>query len=241
MRKELEQTYRSEAEASPTAAEPSAVSHPTPPRPDPQKIEPGKFIYPLTSLLDPLDLPHIFPKPQPVEIELGAGDGGFLIEYARRHPERNFLGVERLLGRLRKIDKKAQRAGLTNVLALRLEASYLVRYLLPPNSVAAFHIYFPDPWPKKKHQKRRLVKPEFAQWAYRALEPGGFVYLRTDSESYFEQMRESFGGHPGFQEVETPPELASILTDFERDFVAEGRTIFRIAYQKRPEPTTSSP
>src|SRR5580698_10105408 len=122
------------------------------------QIEPAAkptLIHRLTSILDRLNPAQLFPAAQPLEIELGSGDGSFLANYAALHPERNFIGVERLLGRLRKLDRKARRAGLTNLRALRIESAYLVEYLLPRGAATALHIYFPDPWPKRKHRKNR--------------------------------------------------------------------------------------
>ena len=80
-----------------------------------------------------------------------------MVEHASRHPERNFLGIERLLGRLNKMDRKIRRAGLTNVKGVRIESGYFLRYLLPAKAAAALHIYFPDPWPKRRHRHHRLV------------------------------------------------------------------------------------
>src|SRR6266699_1733974 len=92
------------------------------------------LLYDLPSILRRLELTKIFPKAQPVEVELGSGDGSFLVEYAGQHPEHNFIGVERLLGRIRKMERKGQRAGLTNLRAVRIESSYFLRYLLPAHS-----------------------------------------------------------------------------------------------------------
>src|SRR5512139_399276 len=111
------------------------------------------LIYALPSILERLDLGKLFARAQPLEVELGSGDGGFLAEYAARHPEHNFIGVERLLGRMRKLDRKGQRAGLTNLRGVRIECSYFLQYLLPPHSAEALHIYFPDPWPKRRHHR----------------------------------------------------------------------------------------
>ncbi|HXD01415.1 MAG TPA: tRNA (guanosine(46)-N7)-methyltransferase TrmB, partial [Verrucomicrobiae bacterium] len=91
----------------------------------------------LTSIIERLETDKIFNETQPLEVELGSGDGSFLVNYAKLHPERNFLGVERLLGRLRKLDRKALRAGLTNLSGLRVESAYLLEYLLPAGSVSA--------------------------------------------------------------------------------------------------------
>lgn len=187
-----------------------------------------------------LDFSSIFDRSQPVELELGAGDGSFLVRYAALHPERNFLGVERLLGRLSKIDRKGRRAGLTNLRTLRLEAGYVLEWMIPAGSLAALHIYFPDPWPKRRHWKRRLVNARFTWLAYTALGPGGLVYLRTDSADYFTQMTEVFGAHPGFRRSETPDELRSVTTDFERDFQAKGIPALGVGY-RRVEPEVTLP
>jgi tRNA (guanine-N7-)-methyltransferase len=190
------------------------------------------LIYNLTSILERLNPAAMFPKAQPLEVELGSGDGSFLVNYAKLHPERNFLGVERLLGRLRKLDRKGRRAGLGNLVGLRIESAYLVEYLLPPASVAAFHIYFPDPWPKRKHRKNRLINEHFTAIAQKALIPGGVAYLRTDDEDYFNQMVSVFAANPSFRLVETSAELLAVLTDFERDFLARGIATRRAAYAK---------
>src|ERR1700689_5486180 len=107
------------------------------------------MLHPIDSIIERLDVAAVFPRAQPLEVELVSGDGSFLVNYARLHPERNFLGVERLLGRLRKLDRKGCRAGLTNLRGLRIESAYFLEYLLPRESPATLHIYFPDPWPKR--------------------------------------------------------------------------------------------
>jgi tRNA (guanine-N7-)-methyltransferase len=189
-------------------------------------------IYRPHSYVERLELSQLFPSAQPLEVELGSGDGSFLVEWARRQPERNFLGVERLLGRLRKIERKGLRAGLTNLRAIRLEASYVMEYLLPIGSVQAFHVYFPDPWPKRKHRKHRLVNEHFVAVAAKMLAPGGIIFLRTDDADYFVQMTAVFGANAQFSTVETPAHLSTVLTDFERDFQARGVPTLSAAYRK---------
>jgi tRNA (guanine-N7-)-methyltransferase len=196
----------------------------------------ASLVYRPVSYVEPLPLDTLFARPQPLEVELGSGDGGFLLAYAAAHPEVNFLGVERLLGRLRKLDRKGLRAKLTNLRLLRLEASYVITCLLPVQSVQALHVYCPDPWPKRRHQKRRLINEEFIQAVGRVLEPGGFLYLRTDDQNYHEQMSRVCG-QPFLEAVETPVALAGLTTDFERGFLAEGRPIHRLAYRLGPTPT----
>jgi tRNA (guanine-N7-)-methyltransferase len=188
------------------------------------------LIVELRSIVEPLALGVLFPKPQPLEIELGCGDASFLLELARRHPETNFIGIERLLGRITKLDRKGRRAGLSNLRGVRIESSYFLQYLLPPRSASAIHIYFPDPWPKKRHQKNRLINERFPALARAALAPRGKVFLRTDNAPYFSQMTEVFGAAKEFEKIETPAELAELHTDFEREFHARGIKTLRAAY-----------
>ena len=173
----------------------------------------------------------LFPQSQPLEIELGCGDASFLVEYARRYPQQNYIGVERLLGRIQKLDRKGRRAGLTNLRGVRIESSYFLQYLLLPHAASALHIYFPDPWPKKKHHRLRLINESFPARARAALAPDGMVYLRTDHTEYFQQMQDVFGAAKEFKSVETPSSLAEIMTDFEREFNAQGIPTLRAAYQ----------
>ena len=191
------------------------------------------LIFKPASYVQTLDWSRVFKRAQPIEVELGSGDGSFLANYAKLHPERNFLGVERLLGRLRKLNKKALRAGLTNLALLRLEASYVIEFLIPPETLDALHNYFPDPWPKRKHRKNRLINERFTEIAGRSMKLGGIVYLRTDDLDYFEQMTRVFDGNPDFVQVETPDELAKVVTDFERNFHLRGVATNRAAYQRK--------
>ncbi len=197
-----------------------------------RKVEPS-LIYELASVVERIELRRLFACPQPLEVELGSGDGSFLVEYASLHPEHNFIGVERLLGRMRKLDRKGCRAGLSNLRGVRIEASYFLEYLLPVHSAVALHVYFPDPWPKRKHRRHRLINERFPDLAYRALAPGGTVYLRTDDQDYFEQMRGVFAASPKFLGRETLVELSAVVTDFEREFSACGVKTLGVAFQSR--------
>jgi len=192
---------------------------------------PPSLVYDLPSIVEKLDLLKLFPRAQPVEVELGSGDGSFLVEYAARHPQTNLIGVERFLGRLRKIDRKGRRAGLDNMRCIRLEAAYFVEFLLPRHSLQGIHVYFPDPWPKRRHHKHRLINQRFPQIAFQALVPGGVVWLRTDDAHYFAQIRAHFAASPFFRETDTPSGLAALVTDFERTFLQKGIPTLRAAYQ----------
>lgn len=185
----------------------------------------------LESIINPIDVNKQFLRPQPLHVELGAGDGSFIVKFAAQHPELNLLGVERLLGRLRKIDRKGQRAGLGNLRGLRIEASYFLEYLLPKKSVAALHVYFPDPWPKRKHHKNRLINEHFPELAKAVLVAGGEVFLRTDDADYFGQMTRVFEAAKFFVRMETPESLMNVITDFERNFTARGVKTLRSAWK----------
>lgn len=189
------------------------------------------LLHEFESVTEPLRLEELFPVTHPAELEIGCGDGGFLLEWATRHPKKNFIGVERLLGRIRKLDKKGRRAELTNLHLLRFEARYLIQYLLPDHAFDAVHIYFPDPWPKDKHRRHRLIGEHFPELARRILLPNGIVHLRTDDPAYFEQMQESFLPAKYFSVTETPVELANVTTEFERQWNEEGKPTLRVSYR----------
>ena len=193
---------------------------------------PQNLIYELPSIIERMELAALFPVARPLEVELGCGDASFLVDYAKLHPERNFIGVERLQGRIRKVDRKGRQRGLTNLRGVRIESAYLLEYLLPKNCAAALHIYFPDPWPKRKHRRNRLINERFTQLAHEVLAPEGIVYLRTDDQDYFKQMERVFGASPLFRAVETPEELSAVVTDFEKGFNARGIGTLRAAYQR---------
>ena len=183
-------------------------------------------------MIDRLRWDELFSLPQPVDLELGSGDGSFLAAWAQISPATNFLGVERLLGRLRKLDRKGLRLALPNLRIMRFEAAYLLQYLVPEASLQGIHVYFPDPWPKRRHQDRRLINPSFVEQSAVRLRQGGIVWLRTDSVEYFHQMVEVFSGSTRFARIEVPEALASVTTDFEREFNARGIPTLRTAYQK---------
>ena len=198
------------------------------------QVNEQSLLYELPSILERLDLSKVFPVDQPLEVELGSGDGTFLVDLAKSRLDHNFIGIERLLDRIRKMDHKARRAGLINLRGVRIESSYFLEYLLPLHSIEILHIYFPNPWPKRKHRRHRLINERFPQLARQALVPRGTVYFRTDDRDYFDQMNSVFAGSPLFAPKETTAGLAALLTDFERDFQARGIATLRAAYQSCP-------
>ncbi|MDX2226721.1 MAG: tRNA (guanosine(46)-N7)-methyltransferase TrmB [Verrucomicrobiae bacterium] len=193
------------------------------------------MIYHPPSYLWPAPWGEVFGNGHPVEVDIGCGDGGFLCQAAQAFPARNFLGIERLLGRVRKIERRCRRLGIGNVRVLRLESSYSVAYLLPPGSVEVFHLYCPDPFPKKKHAKRRLVNAPFVESVVRALVPGGRFWVRTDHAGYFETICAEAGAHGGLERWTGENPYRELQTDFERQFRAEGKPIHCAGYVRKEE------
>lgn len=202
------------------------------------KIDPKLEIdsrYSLSSanILERYNWEKIFRNNHPVEVELGAGDGGFIVELAKQFPERNFVAVERLRGRVRKIIKSAAKAELTNLRALQLESQYVVKHLCQMRSVRVLHIMFPDPWPKKKHHKRRLIDREFIEFALQIMMNDGELRLTTDHQEYFLWAEERFLEAQGWKRKPIWNYQSDPLTDFQKDFLEEGRTFYRGRWQKK--------
>ena len=166
---------------------------------------------------------------RPLEVDLGCGDGSFLIELARHHPERDFLGVERLLGRVRKVCRKATRQQLANARVLRLDSRYVTEWLLPEAAVFRLHLLFPDPWPKVRHHRRRLIQLEFLAAVRRALVPGGEFLFMTDHEEYFRWAEEKVAAFGGFERLAWEEEtFFHPKTDFQQLWESEGKAIWRL-------------
>jgi len=171
---------------------------------------------------------------RPLEVDLGCGDGTFLTGMAAHHAERDFLGVERMLGRVSKTARKIAAQNLPNARILRLESAYTVAWLLPRASVSRLHLLCPDPWPKKKHAARRLVnQAEFLDGLARILAPGGEFLLKTDDLPYFEDALLSFEGRTAqFERLEWPEDAFFYpTTDFERGWLDAGRVIQRARWR----------
>jgi tRNA (guanine-N7-)-methyltransferase len=192
----------------------------------------SSVIYTPANWFEPLDWGRAFAREQPIEIDLGCGKGAFLFWAAQTQPQRNFVGVDRLLRRLRRVDGKAIRAGLQNLRLLRIESTYLISKLVPDHSVSAYHVLFPDPWPKRRHRGRRLISAPFLVDARRTLADGGIVNCATDHEEYFEWIQREFQKDGGFLRDEPAPLPEEARTDFERKFVAAGRKVYRCRWQK---------
>jgi len=170
---------------------------------------------------------EIFPDPKrPLEIDLGCGDGSFLINLAVNFPSKDFLGVERLLGRVRKVCRRSLKEDLQNLKVLRLESSYTLEWLLPDHCASRIHLLFPDPWPKKKHHKRRLVNEQFCASLVRVLEPNGEFLFKTDYLEYFEESMSVLKSFISLKEIQWDPDSYYPKTDFEKVWTDQGKIIY---------------
>ncbi len=170
---------------------------------------------------------------RPLEVDLGCGDGSFLLEMARQHPERDFLGVERLLGRVRKVCKKIAKRGLGNARVLRLDSRYVVEWLLPEASVSRLHLLCPDPWPKFKHHRRRIMQAEFFESVRGTLLPGGEFLFMTDHEEYFHWAVGKMAAYGKFETLEWAEDAFFYpKTDFQLQWEAQGKSMFRLRCRK---------
>ena len=173
----------------------------------------------------------------PVVLEIGFGRAELLMEFAPARPECTFLGVEVSRKRADKAARRIRRAGIENVRVVHATAEYLLERALPERALAEVWINFPDPWPKKRHHKRRLIRPEVVPWLVRALEPGARLHLATDHPGYAEQIAEVLAAAPALSNLHAPERWSTVAperrrTAYEEEFLAEGRPIAYFEYQR---------
>ena len=184
---------------------------------------------------------QIFGNTNPVEVEIGPGHGSFLMALARLHPERNFFGVEFATRRAFRAARLLERDGPSNLIIIRADIGCLLRTHIYPESVQVYHLYFPDPWWKKRHHRRRIVQADFPIALSRSLVPGGTLLFASDVRPYFEQIIEQFRAVPdldqfAWQRDHCTPRGKPIVTDFERKYQRQGRPISYTGFQKKGHP-----
>jgi tRNA (guanine-N7-)-methyltransferase len=176
----------------------------------------------------PMDLDRLLPGQGAWEVEIGFGKGRYLLASAAAHPETRFLGIEVAPKYFRLAERRAVRRRLTNVLLAQGEALFMLCAVLPPGFARVVHVYFPDPWPKDRHHKRRLFDRETVDLVLRLLSPGGVLSFATDFQEYGEEVTKLLESHPGL-EVEALPEWpGGPRTNYEVKYEAEGRPIIRL-------------
>jgi tRNA (guanine-N7-)-methyltransferase len=194
-------------------------------------------------LLEPPDAPAflnwqvIFGNCHPVEVEVGFGKGLFLLTAAQACPAVNFLGIEILRKYQLYTATRLAKRGLGNVRLVKADARDFLRDRVGAASLQAIHVYFPDPWWKKRHLKRRVFTADFAANCQRALHPGGRLYIVSDVEDYFSLITELIQLNSRLRflppaEVKQPTHDLDYLTNFERKYRKEGRAVYRGVYEK---------
>ncbi len=201
----------------------------------PPGIDPDAFTLDLTGVEGPLSWPEVFGNDHPVELEVGSGKGLFLQNAATSNPAHNFLGIELARKYAAKAAERVAKRGMTNVRVWPGDGKLFLNRFVAAASLRAVHVYFPDPWWKSRHKKRRVFGEPLVADVERTLTPGGDLWVATDVEEYFGVIRELVARHPRFEprplaEPKTPEHDFDYLTNFERKYRIEGRPIFRAHY-----------
>ncbi len=153
------------------------------------------------TLPSPRQWSEIFPNPQPVKVEIGPGKGEFLLEMAKKEPSSNFLGIEIRFRRAQKIAGAITRSNLHNVKIIAADAKVALNTVFLPNSIQSFFIHFPDPWPKRSHERRRLLENDLFVTIHRLLIPEGLIFLTTDVAYYATLIQEMLGQNTDFTQI----------------------------------------
>lgn len=168
------------------------------------------------------------------EVDMGCGDGGFLLQMAQHYPERRFLGVERLLGRVRSVCSKADHERLENVRVLRLESSYFLEWFIQPGSISRLHYLFPDPWPKVRHYKNRLIQDALLPVIHNSLADQGEFLFKTDHEEYYEWVLDHVDRSNLFAPLPwNGDEFFYPKTDFQLQWEEQGKEIFQARFVRK--------
>jgi tRNA (guanine-N7-)-methyltransferase len=179
-----------------------------------------------------------FETPGPFELEIGCGKGGFLLSRAMANPHIRMLGIEWANKFYQFAADRMARRGIKNVRLMRTDAKRFVMRHLPLACISVLHLYHPDPWPKKRHHKRRLVQADFVDVAVRAMVPSGHWLVQSDHAEYFEQMSSLLGARVdlemvAWEESDGSPDDDWKGTNYEIKYAREGRAIYRCAFRKR--------
>jgi len=177
----------------------------------------------------------IFGNPQPVEVEIGSGDGTFLIDAARQTPAANFFGIERSPAKARRLAARIASLPHPAIRVVRADAMCVLATIVPPASVAAYHVYFPDPWPKRRHARRRLFTSELVATIASTLRPAGRLFTATDVESYARRIRATVLADGRLDEAPAVAAHPGLDTAFARKYRAAGRTLYAAVFVRRAD------
>jgi len=182
------------------------------------------------SLPKPIDWAAIYGRVAPLSVEIGCGGGRTVITMAEEHPEKNYLGIE-IAGDYYKLlrERAGKRTNLSNIKTARIDAAYLMQKYFGNDCVDEYHVYFPDPWPKKKHHKRRLFSDQFCADLRRTLKPDGVLWFATDHAEYFSVLLPRLRKTLQVEEHPAPwPDAPGGRTNYEVKYLEEGRPIYRL-------------
>jgi tRNA (guanine-N7-)-methyltransferase len=197
--------------------------------PNPGMLPPDS---PLLAPTPPTEWRFLFGNDRPVEIEVGFGKGLFLLTQGQARPDTNFLGIEIERKYTLLTATRLARAGVANVKLASTDARWFLKERVSPASVSGLHVYFPDPWWKTRHRKRKLFTRDFAEQCVRVLLLGGRLHFATDVADYFADTIAMLKEVPGLRPLPTPAADGAGLTNFERKYRLEGRAIHRAVYEK---------
>jgi tRNA (guanine-N7-)-methyltransferase len=187
----------------------------------------------------PLDLDAVFGRQAPRVLEIGFGMGETTAEIAAAHPETDYIGVEVHTPGVGALLARIEALGLRNVRVIRHDAAEVVAHMLSPGSLDGVHVFFPDPWPKKRHHKRRLLQPGFVALLARRLTPGGYLHVATDWEDYAVEALATLEREPALENTAAgfaPRPAARPQTKFERRGRALGHAVWDLLFRRRPGP-----
>ncbi|MAE64676.1 MAG: tRNA (guanosine(46)-N7)-methyltransferase TrmB [Phycisphaeraceae bacterium] len=179
---------------------------------------------------------------RPLELEIGSGKGTFLVQEAAAAPDRNFIGIEYARAFWAYAADRCRRRGLDNVRLVYVEAGYFLDWFVPDGCLEVVHVYFPDPWPKKRHHKRRLIQPPLLRNLHRRLTADATIRIATDHEDYFSWIGEAAAEVTDLYDrlpFERPPSTGGdewVGTNFERKYRREGRSFHGMVLRRRPGP-----
>ena len=182
-----------------------------------------------------LDFDAAFGRRAPTVAEIGFGMGETTARIAAEHPETNYLGMEVHAPGVGSLLKQVEERALTNVRIVRHDAVEVLREMVPEASLAGIHVFFPDPWPKKRHHKRRLVQTPFAALAASRLAPGGYIHVATDWQEYAEHVLAVLSATPGLRNTAAgfaPRPPTRPQTKFERRGIRMGHGVWDIVFQR---------
>jgi len=182
-----------------------------------------------------LDFPALFGRVAPVVVEVGFGMGETTARIAAENPGTDYLGIEVHAPGVGSLLKQVEERALTNVRVVTHDAVEVLRDMVPPDSLAAIHVFFPDPWPKKRHHKRRLLQPEFAALAASRLAPGGHLHVATDWQEYAEHVLEVLSAVPQLRNTAegfAPRPAARPETKFERRGLKLGHGVWDLLFTR---------